>query len=66
MRIILLFLLCLFSESAMAQTDCQSLPKASTRLACYDKISPPGAMGKPATSKSLSGNIKRDYKVFEA
>jgi hypothetical protein len=51
MRFILLFLLCLFSESAMAQTDCQSLPKASTRLACYDKISPPGAMGKPATSK---------------
>jgi hypothetical protein len=52
MRIILLFLLCLFSEAATAQTDCQSIPKANARLACYHKISPPSALGKPATSKT--------------
>jgi hypothetical protein len=51
MRIIALLLLCAFSEAAIAQTDCQSIPKANARLACYDKISPPGAMAKPATSK---------------
>jgi hypothetical protein len=52
MRVIVLFLLCIFSEAAIAQTDCQSVPKANARLACYDKISPPGALGKPATPKA--------------
>ena len=52
MRIIVLFLLCIFSEGAIAQTDCPSIPKASARLACYDKISPPGALGKPAPLKT--------------
>ena len=47
MRVVVLFLLCLFSETAIAQTsECQSIPKAIARLACYDKISPPIAAGK--------------------
>jgi hypothetical protein len=54
MRIIVLFLLCIFSDAAIAQTDCQSIPKASARLACYDKISPPGALGKPVTPKTAA------------
>ena len=52
MSIIVLFLLCIFSETAIAQADCQSIPKANARLACYDKISPPGALGKPAVLKT--------------
>jgi hypothetical protein len=48
MKIIaLLALLCTLSMTAIAQTtECQSIPKASARLACYDKTSPPvGAAG---------------------
>jgi hypothetical protein len=56
MKIIVLFLLCIFSEAAIAQTDCQSIPKANARLACYDKISPPGALSKPATLKAPIGS----------
>jgi hypothetical protein len=53
MRFVALFLLCLFSETAVAQTsECQAIPKAQARLACYDKISPPVASGKSATSKT--------------
>ena len=53
MRFVALFLLCLFCETASAQTsECQSIPKANARLACYDKLSPPIAPGKSATSKT--------------
>jgi hypothetical protein len=53
MKIVALFLLCLFSETAIAQTsECQSIPKAGARLACYDKMSPPIAPGKSATPKT--------------
>ena len=53
MRIIALLLLCLFSEAAIAQTsECQSIPQAAARLACYDKMAPPMALGKSATSKT--------------
>jgi hypothetical protein len=53
MKIIVLFLLCMFSESAIAQTsECPSIPKAEARLACYDKISPPAAVGKTAIPKT--------------
>ena len=54
MRVIaLLVLLCTLSEVAIAQTtQCQSIPKASDRLACYDKAAPPTATGKPAASKT--------------
>jgi hypothetical protein len=57
MKFIVLFLLCLVSESAIAQTsECQSIPKANARLACYDKISPPIAPGKSATFKTQSAS----------
>ena len=53
MRVIAsLVLLCTLSGVATAQTtQCQSIPKASDRLACYDKAAPPTAAGKPAASK---------------
>jgi hypothetical protein len=52
MRIIaLLALLCTFCEVALAQApECQSIPKASDRLACYDKAAPPKAVGKRAAA----------------
>jgi hypothetical protein len=52
MRMIALLILCMFSESAVAQTDCQSIPKAKARLACYDKLSPPVSLANPATPKT--------------
>jgi hypothetical protein len=54
MRVIaLLVLICTLSEVAIAQTvQCQSIPKASDRLACYDKAAPPTAAGTPAASKT--------------
>ena len=54
--IVLLAALCTFSEAAVAQTtQCQSIPKASDRLACYDRAAPPMAAAKPATSKTRPG-----------
>ena len=54
--IVLLVALCSFSEVAVAQsTQCQSLPKASDRLACYDRAAPPMAAANPATSKTRAG-----------
>jgi hypothetical protein len=51
--IALLFLLGTLSDVAIAQTSqCQSVPKASDRLACYDKATPPTAVGKPAATKT--------------
>ncbi len=60
MRVIaLLVLVCTFSQVASAQTtQCQSVPKASDRLACYDKASPPTAVGKRATSKASAAPDK--------
>src|ERR1700675_2669652 len=54
MRVIaLVVLLCAVCEPAIAQTsECRSIPKASARLACYDKISPPTAPDKAAPSKT--------------
>jgi hypothetical protein len=55
MRLIpLIVLLCAFSEVASAQStsQCQSIPKASERLVCYDRASPPPALSKPAASKT--------------
>jgi hypothetical protein len=34
--------------SVAQPAQCQSVPKASDRLACYDRINPPIAAGKPA------------------
>ena len=58
MRIIalLLVLLCTLSGVASAQTtQCQSIPKASDRLVCYDRAAPPTAAAAPsAMSKATS------------
>ena len=49
--IALLFLLGTLSDVAIAQTSqCQSVPKASDRLACYDKATPPTGRVKPAAA----------------
>ena len=54
--IVLLVALCSFSEVAVAQsTQCQSVPKASDRLACYDRAAPPMAAANPTTSKTRAG-----------
>ena len=60
MRVIaLICLLGTLSDVAVAQTSqCQSLPKASDRLACYDKAAPPTAVGKPAASKTPTATDK--------
>jgi hypothetical protein len=48
--IILLIALCASGVPVIAQTsECQSVPKASDRLACHDKAMPPSSRGKRAT-----------------
>jgi hypothetical protein len=61
MKIIaLLALFCTFSEVALAQApECQSIPKASDRLACYDRAAPPKAVGKRAASKTSAAPDKQ-------
>jgi len=61
MRVIaLLFLLCALSDGAIAQTsECQSLPKASDRLACYDKVAPPTAVDKPRATRAAAASNTR-------
>jgi hypothetical protein len=60
MRVIAL--LCLFgvlSDVAIAQnSQCQSVPKASDRLACYDRAAPPTAAGNPTAPKIPTGHDK--------
>jgi hypothetical protein len=59
MRVIALLVLCTLSGVANAQTtQCQSIPKASDRLACYDKAAPPTAAGKPAASDKKAAASK--------
>lgn len=58
----LLVVLCAFCTQAIAQTsECQSIPKASDRLACYDKAAPPTSKAKPpaptAASQSQPGQV---------
>ena len=49
--ITLLVALCAFYGPAIAQTtDCQSIQKASDRLACYDKAAPAKSKAKAATA----------------
>ena len=51
----LLVALCAFCAPAIAQTtQCQSIPKASDRLACYDRATPPTSQGKPAAVSQTS------------
>jgi hypothetical protein len=60
--VLLLVLLCTTSGVAMAQDSlCQSIRKASDRLACYDKAAPPTAFEKqkpaaPNTPAAQQGN----------
>lgn len=54
-RIVLLAVLCALCGPAIAQTtECQSVPKASDRLACYDRAAPPTGKKKPAAASSSS------------
>ena len=58
--IALLVALCAFCEPAIAQTkECQSIPKASDRLDCYDKAAPPTNRAKPAAA-SPTPSTQRD------
>ena len=51
----MLVVLCAFCNPVMAQTgDCQSIAKASDRLACYDKAMPPLAKGKAPAASPVS------------
>jgi hypothetical protein len=51
--IVLLFLLGTLSDVAIAQTpECRLIPKASDRLACYDKAAPPTTARGPAASRT--------------
>ncbi len=51
--VVLFFTLCVFCGPAIAQTtECQSVPKASDRLACYDRAMPPIGKVKPAAASS--------------
>jgi hypothetical protein len=60
MRIVaLLAFYFLFSEVALSQTpECRSIPKASDRLACYDRAAPPQAVGKSSASKNVAAPDK--------
>jgi hypothetical protein len=52
-RAALLTMFCLLPGFAAAQSpECRTIPKATDRLACYDKASPPGAIEKLATVAS--------------
>ena len=54
MKSIALLVACALCGPAIAQSnDCQSIAKASERLACYDKAAPPISRGKPAATSPL-------------
>lgn len=66
MRLLLLTALLLAGcQYAAAQTtECSTVPKASDRLACYDRATPPSA-AKPTTSKqkaAASSNTAPDQR----
>jgi hypothetical protein len=49
--VVLLLALCAFCGPAVAQTsECQSIQKASDRLACYDRAAPPTSRAKPSAA----------------
>ena len=65
MKIVLLFaaLAAAVPAYAAAQTSsCQSIPKASDRLACYDRATPPVAAPKPQAATSKPGASKSEPK----
>jgi len=66
MRVIALFLLCMSSGAAIAQTsECQSIPKANARLACYDKTFPPTRPAKPAASKAPTTPLDQQGQIVD-
>ena len=63
MKVLLLIaLLMVVCQGAIAQiSECSTVPKASDRLACYDRATPPTAGNKPAASRtSASPNQPAD------
>jgi hypothetical protein len=55
MKSVALLVACVLCGPAIAQTsDCQSIAKASERLACYDKAAPPISRSKPAAASPPS------------
>lgn len=57
--IAMLIVLCTFSGAAVAQgSPCQSIAKASDRLACYDKAAPPIAQARPAAPRTPAAPAK--------
>jgi hypothetical protein len=61
MRAVAFFVFCIFSGQAAAQTsECQSVPKGTDRLACYDRAAPPTAARKPTASKGSALNISTE------
>jgi hypothetical protein len=58
-----LVLIFAFHGQAIAQTtQCQSIPKASDRLACYDRVTPPTGAPKtpPVTGKTAAASSPAD------
>ena len=55
MKSVALLVACVLCGPAIAQTsDCQSIAKASDRLACYDKTAPPTSRSKRAATSPPS------------
>ena len=55
--VVTLILLCALCGPAAAQTsECQSVPKASDRLACYDRLMPPTNKSKSSSSTSAKSS----------
>ncbi len=53
------------SGAAVGQTtQCQSIPKASDRLACYDKAAPPIAALKTPAGKAAAAQTSTDQGQF--
>ncbi|MBR1153700.1 hypothetical protein [Bradyrhizobium sp. JYMT SZCCT0428] len=48
-------------QGAVAQTsECSTVPKASNRLACYDRATPPSAAKTVAKQKAAASNASSD------
>jgi hypothetical protein len=53
--------------SVVQTPQCQSVPKASDRLACYDRINPPIAAAKPApTAKDMFRKVENSDRAGQA
>ena len=51
----LMVALCVLCGPAIAQTSqCQSIPKASDRLACYDRAAPPAGKSRNAATSAAA------------